>query len=112
MKALSKFSRRSKENSSNKFNRSNKTEVHNILMIYKLAGVHMHILVSGSRDKEIRIWNTVTAQCLATYTGHDNWVNGVTMHHDNLHLYSVGDDRTIRVRVFYYVLQGDFRFGT
>ena len=31
-------------------------------------------LVSGSRDKTLRVWDVSTGQCLFKLTGHDNWV--------------------------------------
>lgn len=55
------------------------------------------MLASGSRDREIRIWNTVLGSCLMTLSGHDNWVNGLAFHPNGIHLYSVSDDKTIRV---------------
>lgn len=30
-------------------------------------------------------------------SGHDNWVNGVAFHGDGIHMYSVSDDKSIRV---------------
>ncbi|CAD8081978.1 unnamed protein product [Paramecium sonneborni] len=57
----------------------------------------INLLVSVSRDKEIKIWNTISGTNLFTLSGHDNWVNGVSFHPDGIHMLSVSDDKTIRV---------------
>ncbi|TPX36671.1 hypothetical protein SmJEL517_g01362 [Synchytrium microbalum] len=54
-------------------------------------------VVSGSRDKSIRIWDVATGQCIHTLNGHDNWVRGVTTHPAGKHLISVSDDKTMRI---------------
>lgn len=55
------------------------------------------LLVSGSRDKTIKIWNPSNATLLVTLTGHDNWVRSLAVHNNNKYLYSVSDDRSLRV---------------
>ena len=37
-------------------------------------------LASGSRDKAIKIYETVTGQCVMTLIGHDNWIRGLVFH--------------------------------
>lgn len=37
-------------------------------------------LLSGSRDKTIKMWDVSTGMCLMTLAGHDNWVRGVLFH--------------------------------
>lgn len=54
-------------------------------------------LVSGSRDKMIKLWNCRTGQCLVTFIGHDNWVRGLCFHHSGKFLYSCSDDKSFRV---------------
>lgn len=54
-------------------------------------------LLSGSRDRTIKLWDTVTGQCVYTFTGHDNWVRGVVFHPSGKFIISVGDDKTMRV---------------
>lgn len=56
-----------------------------------------NFLVSGSRDKTIKIFETATGQCIATLVGHDNWVRGVEFHPSGKYLLSVSDDKSIRV---------------
>jgi len=53
-------------------------------------------LVSGSRDKSIKVWDVETGNEVMTLTGHDNWVRVVKFHPDGIHLISCGDDKTIR----------------
>lgn len=54
-------------------------------------------LISGSRDKSIKLWNCKNGQCLATFIGHDNWVRGLSFHHSGKFLYSCSDDKTFRI---------------
>lgn len=70
-----------------------------IMKTQQQNGQPLNVLVSTSRDKEIRVWNTILGSCLFVLSGHDNWVNGVAFHPDGVHMYSVSDDKTVRVRV-------------
>ncbi|TPX49736.1 hypothetical protein SeMB42_g00378 [Synchytrium endobioticum] len=54
-------------------------------------------VVSGSRDKSIRIWDVATGQCIHTFNGHDNWVRGLALHPAGKHLISASDDKTLRI---------------
>ena len=54
-------------------------------------------IVSGSRDKTLRIWDTSTSQCVFTLIGHDNWVRGAVFHPRGKYLLSTSDDKTLRV---------------
>lgn len=54
-------------------------------------------LVSGSRDKLIKMWDVSTGVCLFTLIGHDNWVRGIAFQPGGKYLLSVADDKTIRV---------------
>ncbi|KAM3144336.1 hypothetical protein pb186bvf_003500 [Paramecium bursaria] len=56
-----------------------------------------NLLISTSRDKTIKVWNTLTGAQLFTLSGHDNWVNGIAFHQDGVHIYSASDDKTIRL---------------
>ncbi|KAL4431820.1 hypothetical protein ABPG74_015260 [Tetrahymena malaccensis] len=57
----------------------------------------IQILISGSRDKNIIIWNPQNAQQLFTLKGHDNWVRSLAVHNNNRYLYSCSDDKSLRV---------------
>ncbi|XP_071501929.1 lissencephaly-1 homolog isoform X2 [Diadema antillarum] len=54
-------------------------------------------LVSGSRDKTIKIWDVSAGGCIMTLTGHDNWVRGALFHPGGKYIISVADDKTLRV---------------
>ena len=54
-------------------------------------------IVSGSRDKTLRIWDVNTGQCLFQLIGHDNWVRGVMFHPRGKFILSTSDDKTLRV---------------
>ena len=56
-----------------------------------------HYLVSGGRDKSVRLWNISTEECLGVFTHHENWVRSVLLHASGQYIISAGDDRTIRV---------------
>jgi len=54
-------------------------------------------LISGSRDRTIKIWQVNTGVCVKTFQGHDNWVRQVLIHPSGRFIVSCGDDKTIRV---------------
>ena len=54
-------------------------------------------LLTGSRDKLIKLFICQTGQLLFTFYGHDNWVRHLTMHSSGKYLYSASDDKTIRI---------------
>ncbi|KAJ1499286.1 Positively regulates the activity of the minus-end directed microtubule motor protein dynein, partial [Coelomomyces lativittatus] len=51
---------------------------------------------TGSRDKEIRLWNGISGQCIYIFKGHDNWVRQLLFHPGGKYLISVSDDKTVR----------------
>ena len=53
-------------------------------------------LVSGSRDKTIKMWDTSSGLCLFTLVGHDNWVRQLKFHPRGKYLFSSSDDKTLR----------------
>jgi len=54
-------------------------------------------IISGSRDRTIKIWQVNTGACVKTLQGHDNWVRQVLIHTSGRYIVSCGDDKTIRV---------------
>jgi len=54
-------------------------------------------IISGSRDRTIKIWQVSTGACVKTLQGHDNWVRQVLIHPSGRFIVSCGDDKTIRV---------------
>jgi platelet-activating factor acetylhydrolase IB subunit alpha len=54
-------------------------------------------LVSGSRDRTVRLWKISESTCIATYKAHENWVRSVLLHPSGLYIVSCSDDKTIRV---------------
>jgi platelet-activating factor acetylhydrolase IB subunit alpha len=53
------------------------------------------LLASGSRDRNILIWNWKTEQVLRTLSGHDNWIRDLAFYQDTF-LLSVSDDKSLR----------------
>jgi len=55
------------------------------------------LLVSGSTDQTLKLWDVNTGQCLKTYYGHTAPVRSVTFSPDAHKLVSAGDDQTLRL---------------
>ncbi|KAG0175066.1 protein with putative role during mitosis [Apophysomyces sp. BC1015] len=60
-------------------------------------GVPGYYVVTGSRDKTIKLWDSGSGQLLATLVGHDNWVRGLVVHPSGKYLLSASDDKTIKI---------------
>ena len=54
-------------------------------------------VASGSRDKTIKIWDIFSGQCVATLSGHDNWVRDLSFSSSGKYLFSVSDDKSLRI---------------
>ncbi|KAJ1900558.1 Lissencephaly-1 [Kickxella alabastrina] len=54
-------------------------------------------VISGSRDKTLRLWDTSSSQLLHTFVGHDDWVRDFVFHPSGKTLISVSDDKTMRL---------------
>ncbi|KAA0702027.1 Lissencephaly-1 -like protein A [Triplophysa tibetana] len=63
----------------------------------KKSGKPGPFLLSGSRDKTIKMWDVSTGMCLMTLVGHDNWVRGVLVHPGGKFIMSCADDKTLRI---------------
>lgn len=57
---------------------------------------HLSILLSGSCDGEIKIWNLATRKCLQTLTAHEGFVRGLCMNQSASTLISCGNDKIIK----------------
>ncbi|CAB1418260.1 unnamed protein product [Pleuronectes platessa] len=63
----------------------------------KKSGKPGPFLLSGSRDKTIKMWDVSTGLCLMTLVGHDNWVRGILFHPGGRFIVSCADDKTLRI---------------
>ncbi|KAJ1850091.1 Lissencephaly-1 [Coemansia sp. RSA 2708] len=54
-------------------------------------------VISGSRDKTLRVWDCASLQLLHTFVGHDDWVRDFVVHPSGKTLISVSDDKTMRI---------------
>lgn len=54
-------------------------------------------VLTGSRDKTIRLWDAQSGQCLKSITGHDNWIRALVFHPNGKYFLSASDDKTIRI---------------
>lgn len=62
----------------------------------KKSSVSGPFVISGSRDKTIKVWDIRSANCLFTLTGHDNWIRDVKFHPFGKYILSASDDKTLR----------------
>ena len=54
-------------------------------------------LVTGSEDKNAKVWNTESGKTLTDLTGHDDWVRSVRFSPDGKHIVTGGEDQKILV---------------
>ena len=55
------------------------------------------IIVSGSYDETVRVWDGESGDCLRVLKGHEIWVNSVAVSGDGKRIVSGGGDKTIRI---------------
>ena len=55
-----------------------------------------NIVVSGSDDETIIVWDITSGSCLSTLRGHSAYVNSVCFSSDGKQLTSGSDDTTVR----------------
>ncbi|GLD57280.1 lissencephaly-1 homolog A-like protein [Lates japonicus] len=63
----------------------------------KKSGKPGPFLLSGSRDKTIKMWDVSIGMCLMTLVGHDNWVRGILFHPGGKFIVTCADDKTLRI---------------
>lgn len=54
-------------------------------------------LVSGSRDRTVRLWEAFSGALLMNFASHENWVRCVRFHPCGKYVISVAEDKTLRV---------------
>src|SRR5262249_61915270 len=54
-------------------------------------------VISGSRDKVLKLWDSSSGQCLHTFVGHDNWVRGAVLHPSGKYMLSASDDKSMKI---------------
>ena len=50
-------------------------------------------IVSASRDKTIKVWETSTGYCIKTLRGHDDWIRSIQITDDGSLLASCSHDK-------------------
>ncbi|PWY85991.1 nuclear distribution protein nudF [Aspergillus heteromorphus CBS 117.55] len=56
-----------------------------------------NLLVSASRDADMRVWDVTTGYCVKTISGHTGWVRDICLSFDGKHLLSTGHDMVTRL---------------
>ena len=54
-------------------------------------------MVTGSHDKNVRVWDIESGVCLLTLEGHMDWVRGVDVSRTQNFLATAGEDRHVAV---------------
>jgi WD40 repeat protein len=54
-------------------------------------------IVSGSRDKTVKIWNAASGDIIKTLLGHSNWVNSVAFSPNGTQIVSGSADKTVKI---------------
>ncbi len=73
------------------------TVVFSPIPISALASPPNYQLLVGGGDRSIKRWEIDTGKCLATYTGHTNWVWSIAYSPDGTRIYSASEDETIEI---------------
>ena len=55
------------------------------------------LIVSGSFDQMIKIWNASTGECIKTLTGHTDWITMIVITKDQQHIISTSNDLSIKI---------------
>lgn len=64
---------------------------------------HVSMIVSGSWDGEVRLWDLVSKKCLFATYSHERFVRGVSFDYTGNYIYSCGDDQDVNI---FHVNQG------
>lgn len=62
-----------------------------------VEGRRLKFLLSGSRDRTVRLWEAFSGTLLMTFVNHENWVRSVRFHPCGKYAISASEDKTIRV---------------
>ncbi|KAF9890780.1 protein with putative role during mitosis [Aspergillus nanangensis] len=68
-----------------------------------------NLLISASRDADLRVWDVTTGYCVKTISGHTEWVRDICLSADARFLLSTGNDRTARLWDITNTLQPDHK---
>ncbi|KZS89683.1 dynein regulator [Sistotremastrum niveocremeum HHB9708] len=63
----------------------------------KIDSLGVSFVVTGSRDRDIKIWDALHGQCVYTLKGHNDWIRSLVFHPSGKYLLSSSDDYSFRV---------------
>lgn len=78
-------------------NRRRTFEGHGNRVFSLSLGLGDRFLLTGSRDKTLKMWDTATGECLRTFGGHESEVSSARLSSDGRCAVSTGSDHMIRV---------------
>ena len=70
------------------------------LIFLNLGYVMLCMMVSGGKDKQVRVWDVSKATCLATLLGHTGAVRSLSWSEDGMQLASAAADPFPLVRAY------------
>ncbi|XP_053697742.1 DDB1- and CUL4-associated factor 13 [Sabethes cyaneus] len=57
----------------------------------------LSLLLSGSYDGEVKLWDVANRTCLQSIQAHDGYVRGITFSNDGSRFFTIGDDKCIKM---------------
>lgn len=57
----------------------------------------LSILLSGSYDGEVKLWNVPAQECMQSVLCHSGYVRGITFSNDGSRFFTIGDDKAIKM---------------
>ncbi|MBX7258066.1 MAG: protein kinase, partial [Candidatus Hydrogenedentes bacterium] len=72
-------------------------EAHNDAVTCIALSANAKLIASGSEDNTLKLWDSVTTQCVRLFEGHQNTVTRVLISDDERYAISASQDRTIRI---------------
>lgn len=76
---------------------------HTLYVVSVTVSSDCSYIVSGSFDKDIKVWDLETGTLISTLKGHKKEVDSVAISPDNQYIISGSNDKTIKVWKYLYM---------